>query len=125
MENYTHELTFSETPPDFSRYFNYLDYTFNVKVSEPCEGVNEYSARYYFNDEISGVLRFKYSIMDGQNKPIKQKVLLLIDAACEKLMGHIIIDLGVEKPELINMSNAVQIHATRKVKEYINQGDGQ
>jgi hypothetical protein len=57
--------------------------------------------------------------MEGFNKPIKQKVLLLIDAACDKLIGHVIIDLKVPQEELVNMSNAIQIHATRKVREYV------
>lgn len=125
MEIYSHELTFSEErPPDYSLYFNYLDYTFVVKVSRACEGTDdmgEYTARYYFGEEISGVLRFKYSLINGINKPIQQKVLLLVDAACDKLIGHIIIDLKVPEHELVNMSNALQIHATRKVREWIAQ----
>lgn len=120
METYEHNLTLTqETPPDYSHYFNYLDYTFNVKVSNACEGTEEYTARYYWNDEMAGVLRFKHSIMKGFNKPISQKVLLLIDAACDKLIGHVILDLKVEKEQLVDMSNAIQIHATRKVREYI------
>ena len=120
METYGHELSFSQdAPPDYSHFFNYLDYTFNVKVSRACDDTAEYSARYYWNDEMAGILRFKYSIMEGFNKPIKQKVLLLIDAACDKLIGHVIIDLKVPQDQLIHMSNAIQIHATRKVREFV------
>lgn len=125
MEIYAHELNYTQdAPPDFSKYFNYLDYTFDVRVSRACEGsdnMGEYTARYYFGEEISGVLRFKYSLIDGINKPIQQKVLLLIDAACDKLIGHIIIDLRVPHEELVNMSNALQLHATRKVRDWIGQ----
>ena len=121
MEVHAHNLTFSsEPPPDYSIFYNYFDYTFNVKVSAPCEGGEEYTARYYFGEELSGVLRFKYSLIEGNMKPIKQKVLLLIDAACDKLIGHIIIDLKVKEEHLIDMSNALQIHATRKVREYVS-----
>lgn len=120
MEVHEHNLTFStDAPPDYSQYFNYMDYTFNVKVSRACDDAEEYTARYYFGEELSGVLRFKYSLIEGRMKPIKQKVLLLIDAACDKLIGHIIIDLKVSEEHLIDMSNALQLHATRKVREWV------
>jgi hypothetical protein len=117
---YSHELKYSQdAPPDYSLYFNYMDYTFNVKVSPSCEDGGEYTARYYWNEELAGVLRFKYSLINGINKPIQQKVLLLVDAACDKLIGHIIIDLKLREDKLIEMSNALQLHATRKVRDYV------
>lgn len=120
METYEHELTFTQNqPPDYSKYFNYMDYTYEVKVSKPFDDSQEYSARYYLNGEIMGIFRFKYVQIGGTNKPLNQNVVLLITANCDKLIANIVAELNITETYFVEMSNAIQLHATKKVREFI------
>lgn len=110
MELFKHELE----PKSFSNYFNYFDYNFDVKIQNTSD--NKVAVKYFWKDQISGTLVFEEKWFSFENSLTDTKSWVLADAACDKLLGHIILDMKISKEQVPEMSYALQIHASRKIK---------
>jgi len=117
MELHPHSFQEIKYPDEksLSKIINYIDYTFVVEFDNTCE--NQHVVKYLWQGNVSGSLIFESQFIGIKKNEIEEKSFLLIDAAAEKLLGHIILDLKLSKDELDLMSSALQIHATRKLKE--------
>lgn len=100
-----------------SHYLNFIDYTFDVKFDSSCD--DKKVVEYYWKDNLSGSLIFEEKLLGIIENGIEERSLVLVDAAADKLIGHIILEMNLNESQLEEMSHSLQIHATRKLKDYL------
>lgn len=100
-----------------SKYLNFIDYTFEVKFDTSCD--DKKVVEYYWKDNLSGSLVFEEKFLGIIENGIEEKSFVLTDAAADKLIGHIILEMSLNESQLEEMSNSLQIHATRKLKHHL------
>lgn len=100
-----------------SHYLNFIDYTFKVKFDTSCD--DKKVVEYYWKDNLSGSLIFEEKLLGIIENGIEERSLVLVDAAADKLIGHIILEMNLNESQLEEMSHSLQIHATRKLKHHL------